>query len=120
MDWGGRAGEVPRCPEELTRYELALGLSRRETWCRFLLEGSAFCCVLEDDVILSPDFPAFMEAEDWLPAGASIIKIEALTRRKLLLGRQECAFMGRALRPLMSNHLGTAGSLSVEGQLRCS
>src|SRR5208337_1660062 len=94
---------------ELTRYELALGLSHRETWRRFLLEGPAFCCVLEDDVILSPDFPAFMKAEDWLPAGASIVKIEAFTRRRLLLGSQECGFMGRVLRPLLSSHLGTAG-----------
>ncbi|MGO9460148.1 MAG: glycosyltransferase family 25 protein [Rhodomicrobium sp.] len=102
-----RAGEVPRRPEELTRYERAVGLSHREVWQRLIESGASHCCVLEDDVILSPEFPAFVGARDWLPANAGIVKIEALGRRKILLGRQKYACKGRVLQALLSSHLGT-------------
>ncbi len=104
-----RIGEVPTRAEEMTRYELAVTLSHREVWRRFLSAGSPFCCVLEDDVMLSPHFPVFIKAGDWLPAGATIVKIEACTRRKLLLGRKKNAFKDRFLYPLLSVHLGSAG-----------
>jgi glycosyl transferase family 25 len=104
-----RLGEVPRTPEEITRYELAVTLSHKEAWRRFLESGAAWCCVLEDDVCLSPDFPEFMQGTDWLPGDASIVKIEMCGQRKRLLGEKKAVFMGRALMPLLSTHLGAAG-----------
>ena len=104
-----RAPESPGRALELTRYELALIASHKEVWRRFLASGETWCCVLEDDVILSPDFPDFMRSADWLPAGASIVKIESFGRRKLFLGAKEFVARDRSLRPLLSTHLGTAG-----------
>ncbi len=103
-----RAGEVPSRPEELTRYERAIALSHREVWQRLMDSGASHCCVLEDDAILSPDFPAFVGSEDWLPADAGIVKIEALGQRKILLGRQKYSCNGRFLQALLSTHLGAA------------
>ncbi len=103
-----RVDEVPARPEELTRYERAVALSHREAWQRLLIGEGSHCCVLEDDVVLSPEFPAFVSSEDWLPADAGIVKIEALGRRKILLGRQKYACKGRVLQALLSCHLGAA------------
>ena len=44
--------EVPRRPEEVTRYELAVTLSHKEVWRRLVESGDEWCCVLEDDVLL--------------------------------------------------------------------
>ena len=104
-----RVGEVPVRAEELTRYELALVLGHQAVWERLLASGESACCVLEDDVLLSPDFPEFMRNDGWVPNGASIVKIEAGSRRKVFLGPQESEFKERALLPLLSPHLGTAG-----------
>ncbi len=110
-----RVDEVPARPEELTRYERAVALSHREAWHRLLIGEGSHCCVLEDDVVLSPEFPAFVSSEDWLPADTGIVKIEALGRRKILLGRQKYACKGRALQTLMSAHLGTGGYIVSRG-----
>ena len=104
-----RLGEVPRTPEEITRYELAVTLSHKEAWRRFLESGAAWCCVLEDDVCLSPDFAKFTQGTDWLPGDTSIVKIEMCGQRKRFLGAKRAVFMGRSLMPLLSIHLGAAG-----------
>ena len=104
-----RIGEVPVRPEELTRYELAVALSHKAAWQQLLASGEPACCVLEDDVVLSPDFAGFVLDAGWVPGDASIVKIEALSRRKLFLGPQRCEFGARALLPLLSPHLGAAG-----------
>ena len=104
-----RAGGGPRRAGELTRYELAVALSHKEVWRRLQVSGAASCCVLEDDVILSPDFPGFTQSADWLPAHASIVKIESFGHRRLLLGPEQFVYRERSLRPLLSTHLGAAG-----------
>ncbi len=104
-----RVGEVPVRAEELTRYELAVALSHNAAWQRLLASGAQHCCVLEDDVVLSPDFAEFAGNASWVPSDASIVKIEALSRRKLFLGPQKSEFGARALLPLLSTHLGAAG-----------
>ena len=83
-----RVGEVPVRAEELTRYELAAALSHKAAWQRLLASGAQHCCVLEDDVVLSPDFAEFAGNASWVPSDASIVKIEALSRRKLFLDRK--------------------------------
>ncbi len=113
----GRTLRAPACtPEqmasgskELTPNETALTLSHKEAWRRLTASGQEWGCVLEDDVILSPDFRGFMASADWLPAGASIVKLETFGRRKRFLGPQITVFQGRALQPLLSTHLGTGG-----------
>jgi glycosyl transferase, family 25 len=113
----GRNLPVPGCgPEqmapsstELTPNEIALTLSHKEAWRRLAASGQEWGCVLEDDATLSPDFSGFMACRDWLPAGASIVKIEKFGRRKLFLGWQKTVFQERSLQPLLSAHLGTAG-----------
>jgi glycosyl transferase, family 25 len=104
-----RIRDVPRSPEELTRFERACALSHRNVWQHLLTSGASFACVLEDDVFLSPDFPQFVGQEGWIPPDADLVKIEAFSRRKLLLGREAAQYRGRSVRRLLSTNLGTAG-----------
>ncbi len=115
-----RAGEVPVCAEELTRYERALVLGHKLVWQRLLESGAPACCVLEDDVLLSPDFPGFMRDAGWVPSGATIVKIEAASRRKVFLGPERIRHEERALLPLLSAHLGTAGYIISSDAARSS
>ncbi|HUD50410.1 glycosyltransferase family 25 protein [Parvibaculum sp.] len=94
----------------LSPSEVACMLSHREAWRRFLATAGTFCCVLEDDVRLSPDFGSFLSSfdETTLPA-FDVIKIETMGV-KVRLGRKRfpCG-PGFASARLCSHHHGTAG-----------
>jgi len=90
----------------ITRYELACVLSHRVAWSRFLAGGEPYCCVLEDDVILSPDFPKFVTDASWIPPGCDLVKIETCCQ-KTMLSRTMIGALDRMLTELRSVHLGT-------------
>jgi glycosyl transferase family 25 len=96
------------CPEMLSRYNRACMLSHRAVCQEFLSGSDPYCCVLEDDVLISPDFPKFMNGTDWIPADAHVVKIETLGER-VWLASKTIACLNRVAKRLRSSHLGTAG-----------
>ncbi|MGA9452180.1 MAG: glycosyltransferase family 25 protein [Verrucomicrobiia bacterium] len=94
--------------DNITRYELACVRSHRVAWSRFLAGGEPYCCVLEDDVFLSPDFPKFVSDSSWIPSRCNLVKIETYCE-KIMLSRTRVAALNRALTELRSLHRGTGG-----------
>lgn len=95
-------------PQYLSRFELACTFSHRKALEAFLAGTDDYACILEDDVLLSCDFPEFIRDESWIPTGANLIKIETF-RRPVVLGRTVVGCLSRSLAPLLSEHLGCAG-----------
>jgi len=96
----------PMGADNITRYELACVWSHRLAWSRFLAGGEPYCCVLEDDVFLSPDFPKFVGDSSWIPSRCNLVKIETYCE-KIMLSRTTVAALDRALTELRSLHQGT-------------
>ena len=97
----------PMRRENLSRYNRACVLSHREVWRQFLAGKDPYCCVLEDDVFISPDFPRFINSEDWIPTDCNLLKIETV-HQEVLISRKTTAGLDRQLSVLRSLHLGTA------------
>lgn len=94
-------------PEMLSRYNRACLMSHRTVCEKFLSGPDPYCCVLEDDVLISPEFPEFMNGTTWIPADADLIKLET-TREKVCLSAKSRRCLNRVAKPLRSAHLGTA------------
>jgi glycosyl transferase family 25 len=92
--------------DNITRYELACVRSHRVAWSRFLAKGEPYCCVLEDDVYLSPDFPKFVSDTSWIPSRCDLVKIETYCE-KVMLSRHTIDALDRVLTELRSLHQGT-------------
>jgi glycosyl transferase family 25 len=92
----------------LTRFEIACLHSHRAVWRRFLDSGAAFACILEDDVIFSPDFPSLIKSERWIPADADAIKLDTFFN-KVMLDKDAHAVNGRRLALLHTRHESSAG-----------
>lgn len=56
-------------------YQLACFESHRKAWRAILESGAPLGLVMEDDVILTPDFSRFL-ADDWVPADADLVRLE--------------------------------------------
>ena len=52
---------------DLRAGEMGCFLSHRQVWLEFLQTDAPYCLVLEDDVLISPDFPAVVEALCQMP-----------------------------------------------------
>jgi glycosyl transferase family 25 len=94
-------------PEMLSRYNRACLMSHRTVCEKFLSGPDPYCCVLEDDVLISPEFPEFMNGTNWIPADVDLIKLET-TRMKVCLSAKGRRCLNRAVKLLRSTHLGTA------------
>lgn len=92
--------------DNITRYERACVRSHRVAWSRFLAGGEPYCCVLEDDVFLSPDFPKFVSDTSWIPSRCDLVKIETYCE-KVMLSRTMVRAFDRKLTELRSLHQGT-------------
>jgi glycosyl transferase, family 25 len=95
------------CYEALSRYERACILSHRAAAQAFLAAGDPYCCVLEDDVFISPDFFRFVHEETWIPKNCDLLKIET-TRYEVFLSRKTAVCLDRNAARLLSAHFGTA------------
>jgi glycosyl transferase family 25 len=94
-------------PKQLSRYNRAANLSHRAAWEKFLAGPDRYACVLEDDVFLSPDFPKFINNEDWIPPGCDLVKIET-TQAFIWFTGGRIACLDRQTTQLRSLHLGAA------------
>ncbi|MBW8863895.1 MAG: glycosyltransferase family 25 protein [Verrucomicrobia bacterium] len=98
----------PGSPAVLSRYNRACTLSHRAAMQDFLAGTDRYCCVLEDDVFISPDFPRFINDESWIPSKCDLVKIET-TRQEVRLASKGVACLDREAVLLDSVHFGTAG-----------
>ncbi|MEJ0090292.1 MAG: glycosyltransferase family 25 protein [Limisphaerales bacterium] len=98
---------LPKTYEILSRYERGCILSHRSAWQEFLAGGDPYCCVLEDDVFISPDFARFVNDEAWIPKDCSLLKIETV-QLEVCLSRKTIPCFDRQTARLCSLHLGTA------------
>lgn len=98
---------VPATAETLTRFERACLASHRLAWSRLLADGAAFGCVLEDDVVFSPDFSAFVTSAAWIPIGCEVVKLETYLEL-VMLSRATLPARDRRLARIYSPHYGSA------------
>ena len=99
---------IPATADTLTRFERACLASHRLAWTRFLQDGAPCACVLEDDVVLSPEFSAFMQDTSWIPSGCNVVKLETVFELVMLSCATQPA-RGRQLAEIRSPHYGSAG-----------
>ncbi|GEO82586.1 glycosyltransferase family 25 protein [Pararhodospirillum oryzae] len=76
-----QARRLARFGHDLTPNEIACALSHLACIEAALAEGFDKICILEDDVIVAPDFKAVLDACFALPAGADMVKLYGLRRR---------------------------------------
>ena len=79
--------------------------SHREAWRRLLASGESHAIVLEDDLIVTASFSAYL-AEGWVPVDADLVKLEANEHRVQLDRGRGLAAYGRRLHRLRSRHAG--------------
>jgi glycosyl transferase, family 25 len=82
--------------ENLSRFGRACAMSHRLACQEFLGGKDDFCCILEDDVMLGPEFARFMSETGWIPRESNIVRLET-TRQKILLGAQSLTALNRRL-----------------------
>lgn len=91
----------------LTREELACSCSHRKAWERMLALELPHALVMEDDAVMSPRLPAFLEALRALPKGVDVIRLETRLDR-IRADRITDIFAGIALRRPLSEQWGMA------------
>ena len=100
---GGPLGEIPRGDK-------ACLLSHRLAWQKFLACGDAHAVFLEDDVVLSRAAGELLPNDAWIPAGASVVKLEHYGPKgqRVLLRGLSAATDGFQLGRMLSRHTGAA------------
>lgn len=101
---------IPATAETLTRFERACLASHRLAWMRLLESNDAFACVIEDDLVFSPDFADFIRDESWIPANSTVIKLETFYEQ-VVLSQKSIPACGRELAELRSLHNGSGAYL---------
>lgn len=101
-----RDKSIPSTAATMTRFERACLASHRFVWTRFITEGGDFACVLEDDLVFSPDFSGFIRNADWIPAGCNLVKLETFYE-KIVVASETLPARGRVLAELRSVHNGS-------------
>lgn len=91
----------------LTKFERACLASHRLAWTRLLADGAPFSCVLEDDVIFSPNFAGFINDTAWIPTGCEIVKLETFLQ-PVMLSLDNLPARDRRLVKIRSLHYGSA------------
>ena len=99
----GPLGEIPRGDK-------ACLLSHRLAWQKFLARGDSHAVFLEDDVVLSRGAAEILTSEAWIPAGASVVKLEHYGPKgqRVLLSGLSAAADGFQLGRMLSRHTGAA------------
>ena len=108
--------KIPEAPGSVNLHAvLAVTLGHRNIWKIIAESDDPYCCVLEDDVVLSENSKAILSDLRWIPDDADIVKIE--TNFAPILGRRPpptCYIDNIAnrkflVRKLVERHLGMAG-----------
>jgi len=88
--------------------EFACFLSHRKVWELIVNGDEDWAFIAEDDIHISDHLPAFLLSEDWIPAGASMIKAETAKQRVWLSSKSVAQVYSRKLNILKSFHGGSA------------
>lgn len=97
-----------KATDNLANSEKGCLLSHVSLWQKMLDENIAWLAIFEDDVHLGERADLFLNHDDWLNADFGLLKIEHFYD-KLCLGAATTHHHGRAIHPLHSPNLGTAG-----------
>lgn len=99
----GPLGEIPRGDK-------ACLLSHRLAWQKFLAGSDAHAVFLEDDVVLSRAAAEILMNDAWIPAGASVVKLEHYGPKgqRVLLTNLRATRDGFKTGLMLSRHTGAA------------
>lgn len=111
----GEPSEITGIP--MTRGEHAVHASHNLVWRDALDRQLDAVVVLEDDVVISPDF-SLLFRDGWLPSDADLVKIEAHWGEIEVGPATAGPFPDRRIRRLFSRNLGAAGYLVTAKGLR--
>jgi glycosyl transferase family 25 len=67
--------------------EIGCFLSHFAAWKRIAEGDDGFAAVFEDDVHLASDLRAMLTADDWIPADADVVRLEATQKMRIHEGR---------------------------------
>ena len=100
---GGPLGEIPRGDK-------ACLLSHRLAWQKFLDGTDSHAVFLEDDVVLSRGAAEILTNDAWIPAGASVVKLEHYGPKgqRVLLTNLRATRDGFQTGRMLSRHTGAA------------
>ena len=101
-----RDKSVPSTAETLTRFERACLASHHLAWTNFLADGGTFACVLEDDLVFSPEFADFIRDPSWIPTGCNLVKLETFYEQ-IVVSCKTVAARNRTLAELRWLHNGS-------------
>lgn len=101
-------------PGFITPVERACALSHRKAWMRLLESSEEQCLILEDDVLLSRETKAWLEALK-RPEDADILRLETRLQKSLLGPGHRCGQGGRRFHRLLSVHFGCAAYIVTRG-----
>jgi glycosyl transferase family 25 len=104
-----RPGALPADRTVLSRFEIALILSHRRAWRRFLRTGEPRCVILEDDVYIGEGFADFVRNPALGDCDFDIIKLETIGAPVAVSRRRSRTINGRFVARLRSTHMGAAG-----------
>ena len=92
---------------------MAATISHALAWERFLASDANHCLIMEDDIFIAPELGAWLKDLSWWPADADIVKLERWRSKngkvRVLMEPPTATHRGRALRKLLSRHMGAAG-----------
>ncbi|WP_312793826.1 glycosyltransferase family 25 protein [Tianweitania sp.] len=117
---GDKIDLSPYASYSLRPGEVGCFLSHREAWRRLVASGAELALVLEDDVRLSQDLPAVLQAAAKLGAGNHILKLDTSGRPIAVEANTLAALERVRFARLCSEHTGTAGyiiSAKAAGEL---
>jgi glycosyl transferase family 25 len=103
-----RGRGVPARFEAVTRYERACVASHAVAWRLLLDTEASHACILEDDVVLSPDFLQWVSSSHWMSDDCDLMKIETF-QQGVFKERRRRACRDRSVVRLLSAHHGAAG-----------
>jgi glycosyl transferase family 25 len=84
-------------------------ISHFRLWGEIAAGDDSVAAVFEDDVHVAADMPALLSSEDWLPADADVVRLEANSRMVLRDGRRLASLPKRKIYRAVSGTWGTAG-----------
>ncbi len=94
---------------KLSFVEIACFLSHRKAW-QLIVDGQdTHGVVLEDDLLLTPEFPRFVNSSDWILDSFDVVKVETTCRPLLLMPPRNDVGGGRKVWRMASENMGGGG-----------
>jgi glycosyl transferase family 25 len=100
---------------QISSTELACFESHRKAWEAFLETGESYGLIMEDDVVVSPEFADFLN-DSWIPEDADFVRLETFLRLTNFDLRPVSVTAGRRLHRLRSSIWG-AGAYVLSRQV---